>query len=187
MWPAYKRRNELILLAFYPRASPYCVRESRAFYNGSLCVRFKNVPHDTQGWCIHLCTEQRDSGPTDGGPWTVGEGLGEWEEGNRGNTHEHCIHSRGQVGEFGPRVAPTKTEIARSSSTRDRDRRKKRERGNSIEGGTSISVAAVPRKEKVENKKCIFFYVHYIYIHLYLKKFSLCFSNVSERKLIVFI
>lgn len=90
-------------------------RSSRTFYNGSLCVRFKNVPHDTQGWCIHLYTEQYD-----------GERKRIGGEEARENTHEHCIHSRWQVGEFGLWIAQTKSDTSRSPSVKDRARDKER-------------------------------------------------------------
>jgi len=41
---------------------------------------------------------------------------------SKGNTHEDCIHSRRQVGEFSARTVPTKTETGRSSAAKDRAR-----------------------------------------------------------------
>jgi len=56
-----------------------------------------------------LYTEQPDRGSRRSG-------------GSKGNTHEDCIHSQRQVGEFGVRVVPTKTETGRSPSAKDRGR-----------------------------------------------------------------
>lgn len=128
---------------FYPSLA-VVVRETRALYKGSLCVRFKNVPHDTQGWCIHLYTEQPDRGSRRSG-------------GNKGNTHEDCIHSQWQVGEFGPRVAPTKTETGRSPPVKDRGRKtvlgKEKEGRNVCSRRHGTGALQGPRKEERERKR----------------------------------
>lgn len=101
---------------FYPS------RSSRTFYNGSLCVRFKNVPHDTQGWCIHLYTEQHDGG-------RKGEGLGGESKGE----HARTLHTFPMAG-GGIRTVSSTDEnrdqpkpVGERQSKRMRDRKRERE------------------------------------------------------------
>lgn len=120
---------------FYPSLA-VVVREARALYKGSLCVRFKNVPHDTQGWCIHLYTEQPDRGIEK-----------EWRE-QEGNTHGR-LHTFPTAG-GGIRCTSTADE------NRDRpkpigERQKERDVGKR-EGRMSI-VAVVAREHRRGREK----------------------------------
>lgn len=120
---------------FYPSLT-VVVREARALYKGSLCVRFKNVPHDTQGWCIHLYTEQPDRGSRRSG-------------GSEGNTHEDCIHSPQQVGEFGSRVVPRPAEAHRQKTEGERRCWEKRKK----DGMYIVAVVAREHRRGREKKR----------------------------------
>lgn len=75
--------------------------------------------------------------------------------GSKGNTHEDCIHSRRQVGEFGQRVVPTKTEAGRSPSEKDRGREtvywgKRKKDGMSV---VAVVAREKPRKGERERER----------------------------------